>query len=320
MSNFNDEMDLFGDLSGTMEFLNEQTSSNNDGLYRVDLSKAKDKKKGYRSVVRFLPNLTKEGKLGSSAIEKIAHFVNIKQGPKELTGYYDSAKNFPGEKCALTDCYYNMINSKNAILVERAKMLNYSRKYYSYVLILEDEQRPELVGKVMIFQYGKTIKDKISAENNGDITGVSCNVFDLTKGKDFVLLVRETGTGDDIYPDYKSSMFMPTSTPVTLFKDGKAKLAPVGADGKIDPRAQSMVKEMLLSRDHDLEEYSPKRLTEEQQSKVSEIIAYLTGKSTGGNFTKPEATSSDFNFDDDSSMNASVTEVEDEDDFFGDLD
>jgi hypothetical protein len=35
-----------------------------DGIYRIDLSKVKDKKKGYSSVIRFIPNLTKEGKVG----------------------------------------------------------------------------------------------------------------------------------------------------------------------------------------------------------------------------------------------------------------
>src|SRR5574343_142185 len=204
MADLNDEL-FGGNLDSKMDFLNEQKKTNNDGIYRIDLSKVKDKKKGYRSVVRFLPNLTKDGKLGQSAIEKITHYVDIKSA-KELSGWFDSAKNF-NEKCALTDVYYTMINSKNAILQEKAKCLKYSKKYYSYVLILEDEQQPELVGKIMIFQYGKIIRDKILSEKNGDITGVPCNVFDLSAGKDFVLSVKEIQTGDDTFPDYKNSMF-----------------------------------------------------------------------------------------------------------------
>ena len=105
--------DLFGNLDSKMDFLNEQTKTNTDGIYRIDLSKAKDKKKGYRAVVRFLPNLTKEGKVGQSAIEKISHYVNIKN-QKELSGYFDSPKNF-GEKCALSDVYYQLTNSKKQI-------------------------------------------------------------------------------------------------------------------------------------------------------------------------------------------------------------
>ncbi len=315
--------DLFnGSLDSKMDFLNEQTTkTNTDGIYRIDLSKCKDKKKGYRSVVRFLPNLTKDGKVGQSAVEKIAHYVDIKN-PKELSGFFDSPKNF-NEKCALTDLYYQMTNSKNAILQERAKMLKYSRKYYSYVLVLEDDQQPELVGKILIFQYGKTIKDKILAEKNGEISGVGCNIFDLSQGKDFVLLVKEIQTGDETYPDYKMSMFKPEMTSLPIyFKDKNTfKNVPLGSDGKVSADAQGKIKDFLLDRQHDLEEFSAKKLTEEQQAKVTEICNFLTGKSSNGYQTaKPESkpTTEDFEFEDNFASNTSNPKatIDDEDDFF----
>ena len=315
--------DLFGNLDSKMDFLNEQTKTNTDGIYRIDLSKAKDKKKGYRAVVRFLPNLTKEGKVGQSAIEKISHYVNIKN-QKELSGYFDSPKNF-GEKCALSDVYYQLTNSKNAILQERAKMLNYSKKYYSYVLVLEDEQQPELVGKIMIFQYGKTIKDKISAEKNGEISGVSCNVFDLSAGKDFVLLVKEIQTGDETYPDYKMSMFKPETTSLPIyFKDKSVfKNAPLGVDGKVDPKAQTMIKDFLIDREHNLEDFGPKRLDDAQQGKINEVIGFLTGKSSGG-FVSSKAESKpqsqDFDFEESVTSTSSKPSTDgDDDDFFSDF-
>jgi hypothetical protein len=316
--------DLFnGGLDSKMNFLNDQkTTTNNDGIYRVDLSKVKDKKKGWRSVVRFIPNLTKEGKVGESAIDKITHYVDIKN-TKELSGWFDSPKNF-NEKCALTDLYYTMQNSKNAILVEKSKMLKYSKKYYSYVLVLEDEQQPELVGKIMIFQYGKTIKDKISAEKNGEISGVPCNVFDLATGKDFVLVVKEIQTGDETYPDYKMSMFKPEATSLPIyFKDkGVFKNAPLNSEGKIESSVQGKIRDFLLDRDHDLEEYAPKRLTEEQQAKITEITNFLTGKASSSfsNAKKESKPSSDdFDFEEDFSAPASTSVSEDEDDFFSDL-
>lgn len=315
--------DLFnGSLDSKMDFLNEQKATNNDGIYRVDLSKVKDKKRGWRSVVRFLPNLTKDGKVGQSAIEKITHYVDIKQ-PKELSGWFDSPKNF-GEKCPLTDLYYNMQNSKNAILVEKAKQLKYSKKYYSYVLVIEDEQQPELVGKIMIFQYGKTIKDKIQAEKNGEISGVPCNVFSLDSGKDFVLVVKEIQTGDETYPDYKMSMFKPepTSLPIYFKDKGVFKNAPLNSEGKIDVAVQGKIKDFLLEREHDLEEFAPKKLTEEQQAKITEITNFLTGKSSGSfNSAKAESkpSSSDFDFEDNFSTTSATSTSTDEDDFFNDL-
>ena len=320
MTDFND---LFsGELDSKMDFLNEKKQSSNDGIYRIDLKLAKDKKKGYRSVVRFLPNFNKDKMVGQAAIEKITHFVDIKNA-KELSGWFDSAKNF-NEKCPLTDLFYNMTNSKNAVLQEKAKCLKYSKKYYSYVLVVEDEQQPELVGKIMIFQYGKTIKDKIQAEKNGEISGVPCNVFDLAVGKDFVVLVKEIQTGDETYPDYKNSMFRPeiSSIPVYFEDKGVFKNAPV-SNGKIDPKAHTMVAEFLMKRDHELEEFAPKRLTEEQQAKINDITSYLTGKASSSFNAASQAskaTSDDFDFEDaPSSSKKAVANDVDEDDFFADF-
>ena len=308
--------DLFnGNLDNKMGFLNEQTKANTDGIYRVDLSKAKDKKKGYRSVIRFLPNLTKDGKVSESALEKISHYVDIKQ-MKELSGYFDSPKNF-GEKCELSNLYYQLMNSKNAILQERAKMLKYSRKYYSYVLVLEDEQQPDLVGKIMIFQYGITIKDKIQAEKNGDITGNPTNVFDLANGKDFVLMVKEISTGEETYPDYKMSTFKPETSSIQIFSKEKGfKHAPV-SDGKIDPKAHGIIKEFLLNRENELEDFGAKKLDEGQQNKITEIINFMTGKSSSS-FTREESkpSSDDFDFEESVTGESKSKSDKNDDDFF----
>lgn len=321
---FNETDDLFnGGLDAKMDFLNEAKTTNNDGIYRVSMALAKDKRKGWRSVVRFLPNLTQDGKIGQSAVEKITHYVDIKN-PRELSGWFDSPKNF-GDKCPLTDLYYTMQNSKNAILIDKSKQLKYSKKYYSYVLVIEDEQQPELVGKIMIMQYGKTIKDKISSERNGEISGVPCNVFDLAQGKDFVLFVKEIQTGEETYPDYKMSMFKQEVSSVQIFiKDKGFKHAPL-VDGKIDPAAQGKVKAFLLDREHQLEDFEPRRLTEEQQSKISDITNFLTGKSSNSFATKQESkpVSEDFEFEDNfatpSTSTATSNGSEDEDYFFSDL-
>lgn len=314
--------DLFsGNLDSTMDFLNEKKPGNKDGIYRVDMSKVTDKKKGYRAKLRFLPNLTRDGKLGPAAIEKITHYVDIKSD-KSLSGWFDSAKNF-NEKCPLTDLYYQLKNSKNAILMEKAESLKYSKKYYSYVLILEEEQQPELVGKIMIFQYGKQIRDKIQAERNGEITGVPCNVFKLEDGKDFVLVVKETAdkNQDNAFPTYVNSMFVPEKTSLPIyFEERRAfKNVPL-VEGKIDPKSQGIVKEFLLKRDFELEDFAPKRLTEQEQAKINEITAFLTGKASSGFGKESKPTSDDFDFEESFSPATSASSsASDDDDFFKDL-
>jgi hypothetical protein len=315
------QMDLFGDLGNTMDFLQDKQNVAKDGIYRVDLKKAKEGK--WRSVIRFLPNFTNDselvkkygGPIGPSAIEKITHYVNIKNLP-ELTGYYDSPKNF-GDKCVLSETFYNLKESKNAILRENTKMLNYSKKYFSYVLVVEDQQQPELVGKIMIFQYGKTIKDKISQEAKGEITGVPVNPFDLSVGKNFTLIVKEIDTGDSKYPDYKSSQFQPNSSSI-MIKNNEGLLKNVPLDevsGKIKSEYQEAVRKFMLDREYELEDYAPKRLSEDEQGKVSEIIAYVTGK-TSGRTVSNDASPSENDF----SLDHASGSSEEPDDFNFDLD
>jgi len=174
----------------------------------------------------------------------------------------------------------------------------------------------------MIFQYGKTIKDKIAMEKNGEITGVPCNVFDLASGKDFVLSVREISTGDETYPDYKNSMFKPeiTSLPVYFEAKNEFKNVPV-VDGRVAAQHQNMVIEFLLKRDHELEDFAPKRLTEEQQAKINEISAYLTGKASSSYQVASKPTSDDFDIDGivTSGSKETPTSNLDDDDFFSDF-
>ena len=317
MENYVD--DIFNDnLEGKMEFLSEKKTISSDGIYRIDLSKVKNKEKGYKSVVRFLPNLISSEKSGQVAIEKITHYVNMKNNP-ELSGYYDSPKNF-GEKCALSELYYNLKNSKNAILQEKSKCLNYSKKYYSYVLVLEDENQPELVGKIMIFQFGKIIKDKILSEDKGEISGVPCNVYSLSNGKDFVFSVREVSDGNTTYPDYRNSNFRPNPSPIQIMNSkGELKAVPT-QDGKIEPKYHDAIKEFLLKRDYNLEDFAPKKLSDDQQGKVNEIISYLTGKSSN-TFSNNSPSSDDFEMEEIPSTisNSKVVADDDDDDFFNSI-
>lgn len=96
------------------------------------------------------------------------------------------------------------------------------------------------------------------------------------------------------------SMFKPETTSLPIyFKEKQAfKNAPL-VDGKIDPAVQGKVREFLMDREHDLEEFSPKKLDEQQQAKITEIANFLTGKSASS-YSNKEAkpASEDFDFED----------------------
>ncbi len=266
--------DLFDmSIDSGLSFLDKKENKTNDGILRLDPKKAKDQKKGLRVVLRLLPNFTKEGKLGQAAIEKFVHYVKLQNHP-ELNGYYDSMKNF-NEKCDLTNTFWELKNSKSVIDNEKAELISRTTKYYSYVQVLEHENEPELVGKIMIFPFGIKIKNKITEERTGEISGTQVNVYDLANGKDFICIVKEIGG----YANYDSSQFKSVASTIQIpSKDGSLKEVPAtDLNGKkvIDPKFQDKIKEYLLGREVSLEDYSPVRWDDETRSKVNKIIAVL---------------------------------------------
>jgi hypothetical protein len=315
MSAFNNLDEIFNEgFVETSVTTNTNTNTSKDGLYRPDLTKVKPehKKRGYRSVIRFIRNYTDNPELiknylagkgveytnqslliGKSQIEKRTHYVKI-ESPKELKGYYDSPSNvdvFTNQKfapsCELSGLKKSMKDSKNAVWIEKQRDISYSSKTFSYVLILEDEQQPELVGKVMIWSYGKPILDKIESEEKGTY-GEKCNVFKLEDGKDFVLIITEkevpTENGKTItMPDYSLSSFKGISSsismPVTSTNDVKTmKNVPLNESGRIPADLQEKIISFLLKRDAELESFAPKRLTELQLNKIEQIKNYYLGK------------------------------------------
>jgi hypothetical protein len=244
---------------------------------------------------------------------------------KTLSGYYDSPKNINtetgqpfGDKCPLSELYWTLDGSNNAILKEKAKCLNYNKKFYSYVLVVEDKQQPELVGKILVFQYGKTIKDKIMIEKNGEISGEPCNVFKLHNGKDFQLIVKEVQDDKgNTFPDYKMCQFKPTISSISLPSGGVMKNVPLDENGMIPSNLQAKIKEFFLAREVNIEDFSPKALTEEQVSKIGQITAKLTGQTVANNTV---ADADDFSFDSmdevDNSTEQPSTSSQSDDEFF----
>jgi hypothetical protein len=117
-------------------------------------------------------------------------------------------------------------------------------------------------------------------------------------------------------------MFRGETTSLPIFKGGVFKNAPL-EDGKIATNVQGVVKNFLLERTVELEDFSPKKLTEEQQSKITEITNFLTGK-TSSSFTstkESKPSSDDFSFEENFSEKVPATSSAsaDEDDFFSDL-
>lgn len=311
--------DLFNmGIDTGMDFLDKPTKAN-DGIYRVKPDMAKDKSKGYKAVLRFLPNFTPEGKLGANAIEKMQHYVKLQNYP-ELGGYYDSMKNF-NEKCDLTNLYWQLKNSNSAVDQEKAENVSRTTKYYSYVLIVEDENQPDLQGKIMVMPFGYKIKEKINLEMTGEITGSKCNVYDLANGKDFVLMCKQVGD----FPNYDDSAFRGASSAIAI--QGKEVPTDDLEDGRktISAKFQEKVQTFLLKRDINVEDFSPQRWDDVQINNVHKIVAILTNNPIPGASESINAASQGTVAEETITTTTSEPEVmsssstEDPDDFFEDF-
>lgn len=277
-------MSLFKlDSDKTMGFLSDE-SKPTDGIYRPSLDKATNKREGYTATIRFLPNVIDErGNTGESAITRLMTYVKMSDPKhKALSGYYDSPKNFD-EQCELTNTYFTLKNSKNPVLEERAEALNKVTRFYSYVYIVEDKNQPELEGKIMIYQYGWKIKEKIAGEMRGENPERSkCNIFDLADGKDFELKIVEKAN----FPNYDQSLFLQRS-PIAI-KGKKMPVEELNGIKIIAESVQDKILQFILAKDVDLNEYAPQRLTDIENSKISKIVAILTGDETASMFDTNE--------------------------------
>lgn len=246
-------------------YLNKN-KQNDDGILRPKLEEGKD---GIRQlVIRFLPNLTKAGKIESTSVEKHIHYADFKEH-QELQGYFDCLKNVEiGKDCPLCKTYWALKNSKNPKDEEKAKKINRSTKYYAYVQVVEDKQKPENEGKIFIFPYGYKIYQKIKAMATN--TRKPITVEDLVYGANMVLIIEEKAG----FYNYDGSYFE-SPEPITI----NGKPLKVDADGGISSSEKAKAIEFLKSRTVDLDDYKAQEWSSVQIEKADKIIAMLTGQS-----------------------------------------
>lgn len=256
----------------------EEKKKEADGLLRPKLTEGKDGKR--EMTLRFLPNLMSNGKIGPTAIEKHIHYADFKQNP-ELTGYFDCLKNTSiGKDCPICKAYWALAKSKNPEDQEKAKLINRTTKYYSYVYVVEDLQVPANQDKIFIFPFGFKILQKIKAK--AEHKKRPYKVEDLIHGANFNLVIKEVAG----FYNYDESEF-DDQEPITF----NGKQLEVEKDGSIGAEEKNRMIEFLKSREHSLDEFLPKDWSEEQSTKVQSILDYLHGssESTARNHAKAAA-------------------------------
>jgi len=160
------------------------TGGDKDDFYKPYPEDGKDGV--YKSLIRFIPNSQDPAK---SKIHK--YYVYLKD-PVSGDGFSADCPSTVGKKSILKDLFWKLKNSHSAADQELSK--NFARKedFYSLVQIVQDKNRPELEGKIMIFKFGKKLNDMIEAQLQPEY-GAPCNPFDLFEGREFSVSVRKVG-------------------------------------------------------------------------------------------------------------------------------
>ena len=140
----------------------------------------------YKSLIRFVPNPVDPAK---SKVHKYYVYLN---DPVSGDGFSVDCPSTVGKKSILKDLFWKLKNSHSAADQELAKKFSRKEDFYSLIQIVQDKNKPELEGKVMIFKFGKKLNDMIEAQLQPEY-GDPCNPYDLFEGREFAVSVRKVG-------------------------------------------------------------------------------------------------------------------------------
>jgi hypothetical protein len=151
----------------------------------------------YKAVIRFLPNPVDPA--NKSIITKNTVWMTH---PLNKTQRSIDCPSSIGEADPLSNTYWALVNSTNAVLKENAKFFSRKIQYASLVQVLQCDSEPALVNKILVWRYGIKIHEKLQGEMNPPM-GEPKNPFNLFTGRPFSVSVKEVGG----FPNYDACGF-----------------------------------------------------------------------------------------------------------------
>lgn len=229
----------------------------------------------YTSLIRFLP-WWKDSK--QSVVKKWTVFIEDPVSGKKRTVDCPSTVN---ERSILREMFFKLYKSNSVREKELADKFKRKRQCFSPVLIIKDENRPELEGKIMILRYGQKLLDKLQNEME-PLVGKPRKPFSPYDGRIFSLIVSKKGG----YPNYDDSSFQDEKYPLVI--DGE----PIDPDTTDTQDIMNYLKENTP----DLEKYLYKPWDQQTDEFVREAIrntvtnGNLIGEVLGGSKTSAPKT------------------------------
>jgi hypothetical protein len=251
--------------------VNSTTTSSGSGADFFKPSPDNGKQGVYEAVVRFVPYLKDKE---CSIIKKHETFLTHPNGTRKSVYSYRSIGQ--SDSCPIVKAWREMNGSKDASINERKKDFEQKEKWWCLVQILQDNNKPETVGKVMIWNFGWTLIKKIQDQMGGSSSGMkSRNPFDVINGRPMrVKVIKKAG-----YPEYSGCEFKSADDfdiPLYLGEGGQ-ELSNNGEDLK-------KYGEYLLANSPDITKFKFKEWDDETRTFVEECIqSTLNGTVNSGN-------------------------------------
>jgi hypothetical protein len=212
----------------------------------------KEGKEGvYEALIRFVPNPY------SPENSKIRKYYNYLKDPSTGKGFSVDCPSTVYKKSVLQDLFWKLFNSTSAADKELAKSFSRKEDYYSLIQIVEDKNKPELEGKILIYKFPKKINDLIEAQLKPKY-GAAINPYDVFGGKEFALHVRTVGD----WNNYDLCSFVGEKVPMRI--NGK----PVSKT----PEDMTKINEYLKSGPNNLTSFGYKEWDAETTDRVMEMI------------------------------------------------
>ena len=226
-------------------------------LYRPTADKGKDGI--YKSLIRFLP--IKEHPQ-TPYIRKFQYWLEDAEG----IGHYIDSPSTVGETCPIQSLFFKLRNSESAYEKELSEGLKRREVFYSLIQIVKDPFDPEMEGKIKIFKYGITIKNKIDAELKADQSELDDTdekveptiIWDLFEGKNFELNIKKKNN----FNNYDDSKFKLTKSPIVI--NGE----------KMSNNKEDQVKILdYLKTAPDIQQFAFKHWDDNTKNMINEILA-----------------------------------------------
>lgn len=251
--------------------------------YKVSYKNGKDNV--YTSLIRFVVN-PRDPK--NSIISKEVTW--LKDPSTQRSRPVDNPKSINADYNPINALFWHYYSSKDATTMENIKKyIKTSTQHASIIQIIQDNQRPELNGKFMIFRYGKKIQDMIDAENAGNSYLEGRDPFNPFTGRCFLITCCEQGGNNN----YDQSRFIDFQNNGLMYDSGKkdASGAPVMFSATPDtPGIQQFLYNYMIEKTPVLEEYAYKPWDSATEDYVTQVLQNIANSMEGkqsGNMYNP---------------------------------